>query len=67
MLLHIMYFAVNQSFAEGQVHMAGGSTVNEGQVELCSGGVWMAIYDTRWNYNDAVVVCRQLAYRYECR
>ena len=48
------------------MRLAGGSTANEGRVELCSGGVWVAIYDTGWNYNDAVVVCRQLGYRYEC-
>ena len=67
MLQITLYFAVNQSCTEGQVRLAGGGTANEGRVELCSSGVWVAIYDSGWNYNDAVVVCRQLGYPYECR
>ena len=49
------------------MRLVDGSTANEGRVELCSGGVWVAIYGSGWNYNDAVVVCRQLGYHYECR
>ncbi|KAL5510616.1 hypothetical protein EMCRGX_G006184 [Ephydatia muelleri] len=58
---------VNTSCAEGQVRLVDGSTANEGQIEFCRGGVWVAIYGSGWNYNDAVVVCRQLGYHYECR
>ena len=54
-----MYFAESTGCTEGQVRLAGGSMTNEGRVELCSGGMWIAIYFyTGW---------RQLEYRYKCR
>ena len=34
----------------------------EGRVEVCRGGVWGAVYDSGWNFNDAQVTCRQLGY-----
>ena len=38
----------------------------EGRVEVCRGGVWGAVYDSGWNFNDAQVTCRQLGYPSEC-
>ena len=38
----------------------------EGRVEVCRGGVWGAVYDGGWNFNDARVTCRQLGYPSEC-
>ena len=38
----------------------------EGRVEVCRGGVWGAVYDSEWDFNDAQVTCRQLGYPSEC-
>ena len=34
----------------------------EGRVEVCVGGVWGSVCSHFWNFNDALVVCRQLGY-----
>ena len=38
----------------------------EGRVEVCRGGVWGAVYDSGWDFNDAQVTCRQLGYPSDC-
>jgi len=38
----------------------------EGRVEMCRGGVWGAIYDSGWDFNDAQVTCQQLGYPSNC-
>ena len=60
-------YVVTSSCTEGQVRLADGSTTYEGRVEVCHGGVWVAIYDSGWSYYDALVVCRQLGYPYKCK
>ena len=58
---------MNSSCTEGQVRLADGSTAYEGRVEVCRSGVWVAIYDSGWSYNNALVVCRQLGYPHQCK
>ena len=67
LLCHTLYIIVNTSCAQGQVRLMDGRVANEGRVELCSGGVWVGIYDTGWDYNDAKVVCKHLGYPYQCK
>ena len=62
----MLYLTVNSGCTEGQVRLADGSTAYEGRVEVCRSGVWVAIYDSGWSYNNALVVCRQLGYPYQC-
>ena len=64
--MYIQY-TVNANCTVGQVRLADGSTTYEGRVEVCRSGVWVAIYDSGWSYYDALVVCRQLGYPYQCK
>ena len=47
---------------EGAVRLVDGIVPYRGRVELCVDGRWRTICSSRWDHNDAAVVCRQLGY-----
>ena len=51
----------------GDVRLMDGNSTSEGRVELCAQGLWGAVTTSRWDSNDAKVVCRQLGFPWECK
>ena len=45
---------------QNAVRLQGGTTSNQGRVEICNNNVWGTVCDDFWGAPDAQVVCRQL-------
>ena len=48
--------------SNGDVRLVGGSTDNEGNVQICYYNAWGSICDDSWESYDSMVVCRQLGF-----
>ena len=58
-LLMTINFAFTGNIA---VRLVGGSSYNEGRVEILYNGVWGTICSNGWNHNNAIVTCRSMGF-----
>ena len=49
--------------SDGDVRLVGGSTDNEGNVQICYNYAWGSVCDDSWGRTDSNVVCRQLGFQ----
>ena len=45
---------------DGDIRLVGGTSGNEGNVQICHNNAWGSVCDDSWDTSDANVVCRQL-------
>ena len=54
---------VYSNCSNGDVRLVGGSTDNEGNVQICYYNAWGSVCDDNWETSDSNVVCRQLGFQ----
>ena len=48
------------SCTDGDIKLVGGSTSNEGTLQVCANYTWGTVCDNNWSVQDATVACKQL-------
>ena len=51
---------------DGDVRLMEGGSELEGRVEICWNGVWGAVVNRKWTFQEAKIICTQLGYSSEC-
>ena len=54
------HYVLGPDCNHGELRLHGDRGPNEGRVEICFEGVWSIVCGYEWDYNDALVVCREL-------
>lgn len=53
----------NTGCPQGDIRLVGGTSSNEGRVEVCYNNAFVPVCDDRWNIEEAqLIACRQLGF-----
>lgn len=64
----MLFLCIAMECNETEVRLGDGTSVYDGRVEVCIGGVWVTVCDDdTWDLSDATVVCTQLGYGNGCK
>ena len=56
------HLCFNVGYSNGNVRLIGGTTVQQGRVEIWYSNQWNTVCDDSWDITAATVVCQQLGY-----
>ena len=58
----MLFCELERESNEMDICLIDGESVYGGSVDICLGGLWGPVCDDKWDYQGAVVVCRQLGF-----
>jgi len=60
----LCFVCTDNTCAESNIRLMGGTNDHEGRVEVCHNNIWGTVCDDYWSRSDGIVTCRQLGLEY---